>query len=171
MPLMDLFAALALLGGCISLLAARRVLRRGDTPRPHRPAGRRSAALAMLFGLVLAGCAGPLDGYKVALDLSTRAYVATDASWAKQKTLDLELCLQAPLPPADSPACVEATLTRWAPRSAAIKALYAALTTAGLVLTIVETHAVLGKPLDTAPLAKAIEAVLAASRAVQAVAP
>lgn len=125
--------------------------------------------LPLLFAL--SGCAGPLDVYKVALDGSTRAYQVTDAAWSKLKGDELDACLVPPSLPSDSPSCVEGVITRWAPRSKAIRTLYARLTTAGFILEFLETNRKLGRPIDLAPLIRAMDAALVAGKTVQEVSP
>ena len=138
---------------------------------PH-PRPRILLFVALAFALLLPGCgAGPLDAYKIGLTVSTSAYEATNAAWTKQKAVEREACLAPPIPPAESPACIETVIARWVPRSTKLRELYAALTSAGLILAILETSEAMKRPLDTAPLEKAIAAVLDAAQAVQAVSP
>lgn len=125
--------------------------------------------LALLLSLALTGCASRLDPYRVGLTVATSAYQATDAAWARAKAVERDACLVPPTPPAESPACVEGVIARWAPRAAAVESLHAALLVAGEVLAILELQELAKLPLELPRIERAIAAVLAAAQAVQAV--
>ncbi len=126
-------------------------------------------AALLALALPMLGCAHRLDPFKLALTASTSAYEATNTAWSRDKAAERDACLVPPTPPAESPACVERVIAAWAPRSAAVKALYAALLSADRVLAVLAAKDALKEALDLAPLEAAVAAVIEAVQAIQAV--
>lgn len=127
--------------------------------------------LAAALALPATGCSlTPGDRARLALTAATVTYNAANVAVTEAKGAEHERCLGAPTPPAAAPACVEGVVERWAARSAAVRALHAALLDARLALGVVEALAAGGAVVDGAAWERLDAAVRATVDAVRAVA-
>lgn len=128
----------------------------------------------LAVALLLASCTPAALSTATALtNTATLAYEDARAAAVTGETRALHVCLEAVTPPAEAPACVEATVARWAPVKAAVASLYAAILTAREVLAVARVHVALGDGVsadEAGQIARVVAAVVSAVDAVHAAA-
>ena len=117
--------------------------------------------LMLVLALLVTGCAGPLDGSRLALNAVREALVETVPLFEQGERAAFARCAALPTAAADA-ACSAAVKKAWAPRKEALLAAREAWTVGLAAVRAAEAAAALGQEPDVAAAIAACSAAVAA---------